>query len=292
MEHHDSLHETLRQQLRTHSLGRGTLRCLNATGSTNDDARALLGEHGALVVAERQTQGRGTRGRAWVSPESEGGDIYASVVLHQPAGPGLQLLSLAVGLAIRAAIFEALSHHAPFARGLGHIEHPDAPKVMIKWPNDVWLVPRVGVASPAKCAGVLVEGTIHGGVCKMVVGFGVNVNRTDFAGVDGRATSIKDALLQLSGHDGRARWSQDDVVPRAALLADILLGIEEQSQAIAQPAHLSALVESINEVLLYRGQSVTIEETRGVLIGIAPDGAAQLETDAGVKSLYAGWLSA
>jgi len=63
-----------------------SLRIVEQTASTNDDARAAsLGNapHGHVIVADHQTQGRGSRGRTWSSPA--GTDLYLSVVLRADA---------------------------------------------------------------------------------------------------------------------------------------------------------------------------------------------------------------
>src|SRR5713226_1577950 len=74
-------------------------------GSTNAEAlaRAQAGERGPLfVVAERQSAGRGRRGRAWVS---EPGNLYATLLLTDPAPPGRAAeLSFVAALAVYDAI--------------------------------------------------------------------------------------------------------------------------------------------------------------------------------------------
>ena len=124
-------------------------------GSTNDRAMELAaaGEpEGALVLAERQTRGRGRRDRAWTSPARLG--IYTSLLLR----PNIP--------ASRAPLFTLMAAVAT-ARGLGEACGLDA---RIKWPNDVMVAHR-------KIAGILgeVRGSdplIHG----MVIGIGVNIN--------------------------------------------------------------------------------------------------------------------
>src|SRR3954466_2783626 len=92
--------------------------------STNAEAwaRARQGERGPLwITAQRQTAGRGRRGRAWVS---EPGNLHATLLLSDPALAGRAAeLSLVTALAVRDAIM-ALAPEA-------------AARVALKWPNDV-----------------------------------------------------------------------------------------------------------------------------------------------------------
>lgn len=128
---------------------------LDAVGSTNAEAfaRARAGERGPLwITARRQTAGRGRRGRAWVS---EPGNLYASLLLTDPAPPQRAAeLSLVAALALHDALAERASV-------LG-------PRLTLKWPNDV-------LCDGAKLAGILVEGeALPGGPLAVVIGIGVN----------------------------------------------------------------------------------------------------------------------
>jgi BirA family transcriptional regulator, biotin operon repressor / biotin---[acetyl-CoA-carboxylase] ligase len=128
---------------------------LGDVGSTNAEAfaRARAGERGPLwITARRQTAGRGRRGRAWVS---EPGNLYASLLLTDPAPPQRAAeLSLVAALAVHDALSER-------AGVLG-------PRLTLKWPNDV-------LCDGAKLAGILVEGeALPGGPLAVVIGIGVN----------------------------------------------------------------------------------------------------------------------
>ena len=133
--------------------------------STNDEVRTLAqagAAEGLVVLAERQTAGRGRRGAAWFSPA---GESLAFSVLLRPEEPKAlwPRLALAAGLAVAEAV-EACGAHAG-----------------IKWPNDVWIGQR-------KVAGILVEA----GSDFAVVGIGLNVNTTGFPPeVSEIATSLK-----------------------------------------------------------------------------------------------------
>jgi BirA family biotin operon repressor/biotin-[acetyl-CoA-carboxylase] ligase len=127
------------------------------TGSTNDDARALARDgapDGTVVLASRQTAGRGRLGRAWVSPD---GGAYLSIVLRPQLTPAeVSSLALAVGLGIARGMSEHL--------GVG---------TTLKWPNDVLLSGR-------KVAGILLEMAAEADrVDWVVVGIGVNVRRCE-----------------------------------------------------------------------------------------------------------------
>jgi BirA family biotin operon repressor/biotin-[acetyl-CoA-carboxylase] ligase len=142
-------------------------------GSTNAEGLALArsGEHGPLwVVAQRQTAGRGRRGRTWVS---EPGNLYASLVLTDPAPPDRRAeLSFVAALAL---------HDAVGARIPGL-----ASRLVLKWPNDLLI-------DGCKFAGILIEG--EGGTA--VVGIGVNCSHHP-SGTDFPATDLATAGLRAS----------------------------------------------------------------------------------------------
>lgn len=110
---------------------------------------------GCVCLAERQTAGRGRRGRGWVSPF--GGNIYLSILwrfTHSPAVLGG--LSLALGVAL--------------VRALKRFGVDD---VGLKWPNDV-------VWNGRKLAGILLEMTGEStGPCVVVAGIGLNINMSN-----------------------------------------------------------------------------------------------------------------
>ena len=98
---------------------------------------ARAGERGPLwITAARQTAGRGRRGRAWMS---EPGNLYASLLLTDPAPPAhLPELCFVAALAMHDAVAEL--RRRGWRRGS-----------TLKWPNDLLL-------DGAKFAGILIEG--------------------------------------------------------------------------------------------------------------------------------------
>jgi BirA family biotin operon repressor/biotin-[acetyl-CoA-carboxylase] ligase len=123
-------------------------------GSTNAEALRLArgGERGPLwITAERQTAGRGRRGRPWISPA---GNLYASLLLTEPAtSERWPQLSFVAALAIHDAVAQVA---------------PDcAARLAIKWPNDVLHAGR-------KLAGILIEGGEGSGGSVVAIGIGIN----------------------------------------------------------------------------------------------------------------------
>jgi len=127
-----------------------TVEILPEIDSTNTELmrRARAGQlEPTLLVAERQTAGRGRLGRDWQSDaqdQSPNLTFSLGLPLHPTDWSGL---SLAVGLAVVQAL------------------HPD---LQLKWPNDVWLAGR-------KLAGILIETASVGELRYAVIGIGINI---------------------------------------------------------------------------------------------------------------------
>ena len=126
---------------------------LFSVDSTNAEVMRRLDAGAATpfaVVAERQTAGRGRRGRAWVSPF--GANLYCTLGISVRGGPKeLEGLSLVVGLAVVRAI-QSLG-----IAGVG-----------LKWPNDILLDGK-------KLAGILLELTGDpADLCSVAIGIGIN----------------------------------------------------------------------------------------------------------------------
>lgn len=168
---------------------------VESTGSTNADVASVAGSgepEGYVLVADRQTKGKGRLGRSWESPP--GSSLSVSVLLRPvdvPAGqwPWLPLL---VGVAVVAAVREVAERDA-----------------RLKWPNDVLL-------DDAKLAGILVEriDTPDGPAAVAGVGMNITAAPADGAASLAGAGATRDAVLQslldrIADWYGRWRADQD-----------------------------------------------------------------------------------
>jgi BirA family biotin operon repressor/biotin-[acetyl-CoA-carboxylase] ligase len=129
---------------------------LDDVGSTNTVCmeRAHAGDPGRLwITARRQLGGRGRRGRAWTS---EAGNLYASLLLIDPAPIGA-LGSLPIAVAL--ALYRAVAAELPFA----------GDRLAIKWPNDILIDGK-------KLSGILIEAeNLPDGRHAVVIGCGINI---------------------------------------------------------------------------------------------------------------------
>ncbi|MBC2693780.1 MAG: biotin--[acetyl-CoA-carboxylase] ligase [Desulfobacteraceae bacterium] len=128
---------------------------LKETDSTNTRAKELAAQgapEGTLVIAEKQTKGRGRRGRSWFS--QPGGGIYCSLILRPIMQPGeTPRITLMTAVVLAETLISLMKL-----------------KLRIKWPNDILI-------NGKKLAGILTEiSTEMDAVNYIVVGLGMNVN--------------------------------------------------------------------------------------------------------------------
>ncbi|HZN18761.1 MAG TPA: biotin--[acetyl-CoA-carboxylase] ligase [Micromonosporaceae bacterium] len=246
-----------------------SLRLHAETGSTNEDAAAAAragAPEGLVVVAERQTAGRGRCGRAWESPARGG---LAVSVLLRPTGTDVQREWAGVPAA-RFGWLPLLAGVAVVAAVAARAEVADA---ALKWPNDLLVGAR-------KCGGILAE-TVPGGPGDdpaVVVGIGVNVTLRTGELPDERATSLllagaahtdRDPLLRavlrnLAGWYERWRDAGGDAAAcglRAAYLDACATIGHEVRVALPGPAYLT-------------GTATTVDGD-GRLVVTLPDGTVQ-----------------
>ncbi len=166
------LPDEIREGLDTEVFGKKDIFHFRETDSTNIRAKDLAAggaPEGTLVIAEKQTRGKGRRNRIWFSPEGEG--IYASLILRPAIPPGE---APRITLMVAVAAVEALLSLTQL-------------KVKIKWPNDI-------LVNGKKMAGILSE--VSTGMEKVdyiIAGIGINVNTREehfSEDIKGKATSL------------------------------------------------------------------------------------------------------
>ena len=231
--------ETLWQAIEPRLAG-FTVEIVPEIDSTNTELmrRARAGRvEPVLLVAERQTAGRGRLGRSWHSGP-----------VGEPAAGGTRLegpasLTFSLGLPLAPASWSGLS----LAIGVALAESL-FPQVRIKWPNDLWWQDR-------KLAGVLVETAAAPGLSGdqrlAVIGVGINILPPDAAGLStpaawlqelspgldapatlGRVAPALVAMVQAFESGGfaplRARFqARDALAARTVVLSDGTQGIAQ-----------------------------------------------------------------
>jgi len=238
--------------LETHDLGR-TVHSFDEVDSTNAVAFRLAlegAEHGELVVAERQTGGRGRRGRSWSSPG--GLNLYASFILRPELLP-----QRAPELTLVAAVAVAESVRAAGA------------PADIKWPNDL-------VVGGRKICGILTELSADPDRVQFVVlGIGVNLNarREDFPP---DVAEVATSLLELTGRP----------VPRAPFTAGLCRRLEEWLDVHGAEG-FRPVRERWRALAITLGQEVLVKaerrEIRGVAVDVDEDGALRVRTEDGTE---------
>lgn len=250
--------------------------------ASTDDALALVRrsvESGAfgrravdwqpcLLVAERQTAGRGRMGRDWHAEPLASLTFSLALPLAPADWSGL---SLAVGVALA----EALA--APLAPA-------DARRLMLKWPNDLWLSddPEGTDGPPGrKLGGVLIETVATGARRLAVVGVGLNV----LPQAQAQPAQWSSGLACLSEVDPEATAPQ--VLARVAEpLVRALQRFEQDGFAAFAPAFAQRD--------LLQGRAVATTQAgahEGVARGVAADGSLRLETAHGTVPVHSGEVS-
>jgi len=161
------------------------LRTYESLASTSDLCRTLAaaGEpEGLAVLARRQTAGRGSRGREWLS---EPGNLFVSYLIRpsdRPADAGMWAL----------------------LAGLAAAESLDHPGIVLKWPNDL-------LFGGAKLGGILIDcaTTAEGQLDWLVIGIGINL--TCALDIEGRAvislgSAIPPDMLATRIADSLSYW--------------------------------------------------------------------------------------
>jgi BirA family biotin operon repressor/biotin-[acetyl-CoA-carboxylase] ligase len=229
-----------------------------------------------LLVAEHQTGGRGRQGRSWLS--ERGASLTFSLGL--PLAPAdWSGLSLVVGLVVAEAL-------DPVEADAG------APRLMLKWPNDLWIVgPPPGGAADAtsvgrKLGGVLIEtvGTGAEGSSRRHTVIGVGLN-----------------IMPMGPPESQADWLASygclrELDPQASAVSVLAQVAEPLVRGVLEfeRTGFAPFVERYRRRDLLAGRRVRTssrEAPEGVAAGVAANGALRLETDLGPVDISVGEVS-
>jgi len=214
-------------------------------------------ENGSLVIADRQTQGRGRLNRKWVSPK---GGVWMSILLRPNFEPSYtSLFPMATSLALAVSIEKTLKI-----------------KTELKWPNDVTIKGN-------KVAGILIDASVESNkIDYLIIGIGINfkINPGTIS------KSIKQKKYGIA-----TLVSKDQGTRPAELVQQFLLELEKTYNNI-----LTGNVGTIRKEWIKRsstiGKNVTITTITGTLkgkvTGIDKTGALILSRNGIVQHVLAG----
>lgn len=234
--------------------------------STNIRAKDLFRQgasHGALIVAEHQTQGRGRLGRVWESPEGEA--IYMTTLLKPKVHPSdASMLTLVMALSL-AKTFQDLYGLEAGEEG-----------VQIKWPNDI-------VLKKKKITGILTEmsadmDTVH----YVIIGSGVNMNNT----------RIPEELQEKAGSLFLGTGKK---LKRSQVIGKAMDYFEQDYEKFLICHDLKLLKEDYEKFLVNKDAQVRVLDPKGEYTGIAKGinskGELLVEKDGKMITVYAGEVS-
>lgn len=232
---------------------------LDSTNKYVREQAEKLDYAGSVVLAERQTSGRGRRGKTWVSPFAA--NVYMSILWDFEQGAqALEGLSLAIGVAVRRALIDL---------GLGNVR--------LKWPNDIYIGNK-------KLGGILLEMIGDpAGHCSVVIGVGINVSMPA-----SMAVSIDQPWTDCHSE------SQTPIY-RNKLAAALIHNIFELLKDF-ETIGFAGYRDEWQEADAYKGRQGTIstpqDSISGTVIGVDNSGAVQLKMKSGeIRRFIGGELS-
>ena len=205
------------------------------TDSTNIRINELAkdgAEHGTVVVADKQTAGKGRRGRTWESPS--GTNLYFSILLRpEIETEKAPMMTLIMAYSVAKVLRENWNLQAK-----------------IKWPNDLVLADK-------KICGILTEMSLAGmKIDSVVVGTGINVNVKEFP------EELREKATSLY-------LESKQIFDRKKLLNEVLKEFWKQYNRFLEVQDLSYMKEEYNDMLVNRDREVLVLEPENEYQAIA-----------------------
>ena len=227
------------EYLKSTTLGSNLL-YLEETSSTNDEVwQHIKNHHHIVVVAERQTKGRGRRNNAWHSLKEKS-------------------LTFSIGIQTDKSIASQIPFIIPLSICKA-IKKLSQINVGVKWPNDI-------IVDNKKIAGVLIESKLHKSKQIYNIGIGINVNLNEHDIKSSDIENITSILLK-----------SNKIIDRENLLSEIIISMDEyllksQDEIIKlwleNCVHLNMNVQFHNNDKIIVGVFKSIDSTGKALIDV------------------------
>lgn len=249
------------KDLKTESIGKRVYYFEEIDSTQNFAEQIALDEkeNGTIVIAEKQTAGKGRLDRKWTSPK---GGIWFSLIIHPKFDVSTStLVPIAGAVALAMAIKITLDID-----------------VSVKWPNDITL-------NGKKVAGMLVDASFQANnIDYLILGIGINFD------ID--AKKIEKRLSKSANFYGvNSLRKKDDSTPPKILLREFLVQFEKTLIQLNK-GEKAKIVKEWTKKADKIGKKISINTSdgkiSGVTQGIDNDGALKLKTSKGIKKIFVG----
>ncbi|NJK78053.1 MAG: biotin--[acetyl-CoA-carboxylase] ligase [Nanoarchaeota archaeon] len=234
----------------------------DSVDSTQNHAMKMASDetnNGAIIIAERQSSGRGRLGRKWISPK---GGIWFSIIIHPKFDISMiTLFPIASALALSNALEKTLNI-----------------KSELKWPNDITI-------NGKKVAGMLVDATIESNkIENMILGVGINYN------VD--IKQIEKLLKNTQNFYGAASLSEQNKIIKPVLLVQSFLIELEEIYNLLNNGESKKIIKDWIKKSSTIGQNIEVDTENGKIKGkaakIDDDGALIISVNNKNKRITSG----
>ena len=216
-------------------------------------------ENGTIIIAEKQTSGRGRLDRKWTSPK---GGIWFSLIIHPKFDVSSStLIPILSAVALSKSIKSVLDIETE-----------------VKWPNDITM-------NGKKVAGVLVDASFQtNSIDYLILGIGINFD-IDAKKLEKRLTKTPNfyGIDSLRGKENKT--------PPKTLLKEFLLQIEKNLFQLDK-GEKSKIIKEWTKRAAGIGKKITINTSNGKISGISQgidnDGALKIKTRNEIKKIYVG----
>ena len=201
--------------------------------STNSEAKRISMDNKAekiIVIGNRQTAGKGRRGRIWESYDENG--IWFSILIRPNILPqNASMLTLIAGLSV--------------VNSIKKITNLDT---MIKWPNDI-------VINGRKISGILTEMSSEiDYINYVIIGIGINLNNTSFS------ENLKNIATSIYNEIGMA-------ISKKELFLEIIQNFDKLYNEFLETENLEKIISEYNQVCINIGRDLIIEKNNEKIFG-------------------------